>query len=123
LQIGVALWNWETETLISDGVFGIATINLVASKLGSITQVFSLGQAITAVVAGVPQPGNSNAIAHPKPFHPFAYLHDRSHNLMTGNQRQLWLRQFPIDYMQIGTAYPTGMDSNQYLSNTWIGNW
>jgi hypothetical protein len=99
LKIGIARWDGETKAFISDGVFGIATVHLIARKPSLIAQVLPLRSTVVTMVTGSSQPGNPNAIAQRKLGNSFPQSSNSSHNLMPQHQGQFGMGQLTIQDM------------------------
>jgi hypothetical protein len=67
----------------------------------------------------VAKPRNAHSLTHPQAGHAASHGIDSTDNFMTGNPRQLRIRQFSVDYMQIGAAYAACRDFYPNLS--WSG--
>jgi len=65
----------------------------------------------------MPEPGDSDARAKRRRRAASKRVYD-ANNLMAGNNGELWIGQITIDYMQIGPADGTGLDTNPDLLRT-----
>jgi hypothetical protein len=63
-------------------------------------------------------PGHAHALANAQFRYTFAERIDATDDLMTGNDRHVRVGQFPIDDVQIGSAYAAGEDFHPNLAGT-----
>src|SRR5262249_42978740 len=63
LRIGIKSGDWETESMIRDGVFGITAVQRVTGEQRAVAKIFATGIAILANATGPAQPGHADASA------------------------------------------------------------
>jgi hypothetical protein len=112
----------KAEPGICHGIFGVATIELIAGKPGAITKIFASGITIDTVSARSTEPGDSNPLTHLKAENPVAKLRYVANNLVAWNERELGIWKFPINHVQISAANRTGTYLNQDLIRVRLGD-
>src|SRR5882724_369815 len=106
----------KTVPRIGDGELGETAIDGVTGKVGVIAKILSAGSAIRAIAVGPPKPRDSHTISNCEVRIFFPDFFDSSDNLMTENQRQFRIRQFPIDHVKVSAANRAGTDADEQLS-------
>jgi hypothetical protein len=103
-------------------VGGVAAITRVASEPRRIAQIFASCAAVRTNAAGGGEPRQADVRAERKTADAGT---DRSHpadNLVARHDRQLRIRQFAVDQVQIGAANAAGRNLNQDLTLARLGN-
>src|SRR5262249_11841796 len=72
-------------------------------------------QAKAAATAGRGQPGNADALADPALADIGAHRDNLADDFVSGNKRQLRMREVAIDHVQISSANCTGLYPHRYL--------
>jgi hypothetical protein len=83
--------------------------------LGSIAKVFLVAAAVATSTAGPSQPRHAHAFTDPKALDSFTDARHCSDDLVTGDKRQLGLRQFTVDEMQVRAANGARVHVDQHL--------
>src|SRR6185437_12422369 len=78
-----------------------AAISGVAGEKRAIAEIFMLATAIRANAAGVSKPRNTDALSDMQTLNIGADCFDPADDLVPGNDRHPWIRQFAIHDMQI----------------------
>jgi hypothetical protein len=115
LNVGVSAWYLKAKALIGHAELGKATVHLIAGIAWVIAQVLLIVSAIVTTLTTSAKPGDTHSITDLKPIHFRSNRCYPADDLMTRNQRQLWLGQLTVDYMKIGAAHTAGMHLNQQL--------
>ena len=66
----------------------------------------------------MPEPGDTDLIAHCKLDMAITYGSDASDNLVSGNERKLGVRQVAVDHVEIGAADRARRDFDKHLAAT-----
>src|SRR5438067_6918691 len=114
--IAVALGQLERESSISDGVFGVPAVDVVAGKPRGGAKILAAGRAVRAHAARVRQPRNADAIADRHMLDAVAELLDGSDDLMSKNDRQVRAAQFAIDDVQVCAADAAGAHAYHHFA-------
>src|SRR5262249_17875050 len=101
---GVAVRQREAVARIGDRVAGIAAIARIACTQRVIAKILPARDAILAAAAGVAEPRHANALADGKSQYVRPERGDAADDLVAGNDRQLWMRQFAVHHMQVGAT-------------------
>src|SRR5260370_9807759 len=116
-DIIVAIGQVKTESGIGRGEFGVTAVDVVTSETRVVAQILPVRSAVSTFAIRPADPGNAYAISDVEfRIRSFADLFYAPNKLMAGNQRQLWIRQFGIDNVEIGAAYRPRCDSHKQLS-------
>jgi hypothetical protein len=113
----------KTESIISNSKFAVATVDGVTSKARSIAKVFPFRSTINAFAVGPSKPRNTNTVTNLKfRTDSFPDLFNTTNNLVAQYKRQLGIRQFAIDHVEICPAHCAGNNSHKKLSpsRTWL---
>src|SRR5262249_7964264 len=92
------------------------TVAMVAGELRRAAQVLAAGQAVAAGAVGPAEPRYADALADREPGGAGAQLGDRADELMPGHERQLRVRQFSVDDVEIGAAHRARLDGDPDLA-------
>src|SRR5437773_4930506 len=106
----------KTVAPIGNGELGVTAIDGVTGKAGIIAKILSAGSAIRAIAVGPAKPRDSHPISDCEVRISFADFSDSSDNLMTENQRQFRIGQFPIDHVKVSAANRARADAHEQLS-------
>jgi hypothetical protein len=115
LQVRKPLRDRKAEALVGDRRLRIAAVDVVAGELRVHAEVLAIGAAKAARLVDPAEPRDADALPDLEPLRPLTESLDRSHDLMTGDERQLGLGQVPIDDVQIGAANPARMHAKEDL--------
>src|SRR5207249_3117118 len=96
--------NGKAKARVGHDKFGVTAVDVVAGKTCAIAKIFATGTAELTFATGPAQPWNADPVALAKLFYIASDFFDTSHDFVSGNQRQLRLRQFAIDNVEIGAA-------------------
>ena len=95
---------------------GVAAVAGVAGEQRPVAQVLPPVTAIWTDAAGRAEPGHADPLAQGKAGDAGAERRDPADDLMAGDDRQLRVRQFAVDHMQVGAAHAAGRDLDQDLA-------
>src|SRR5204862_7737925 len=124
IDIVVLLGQMKTVARVRDGELGVAAVDVVAGKFSFIAKILPVRSTISAFAIRPAEPLNTDAIADLKSIDVLAELFDTPDDLVTKNQRQLWIRQLAINDVKIGSANSARADANEQLppSRFWLRN-
>src|SRR5213076_2197244 len=108
----------KTVARIGNGELGVTAIDGVTGKAGIIAKILSAGSTIRAIAIGPAKPRDSNASPDYVVRIFFADFFNSSDNLVTENQRQFRIGQFPIDHVKVSAANRARADAHEQLSFT-----
>ena len=97
VKVGVAIGQGKAKALVGNRILGVAAVEVVAGELRAVAKILLAGPAIATLSVGPAEPGDPDSPV---------LTDDRADDLMTENERQLRLRQLPVDDVQIGAADP-----------------
>ena len=123
LQVFISRRQLEAVIGVGHRVLGEAARYLVARVAGVIAEILSLVIAEPAVATAASQPGYSHPLAGSQACHPRAQAFDGADDLVSRNQRQRGLREFPVHHVQVGAADAAGAHPEQYLAGCRPGHW
>ena len=118
LLIRIAARDDEAEALVGDDTFRVPAVEVLACETGRVAEVLLCGEAVAARAVRPPEPGDADAIACLEARVPSK---DLAHDLVTGHERKLRLRQFAVDDMEIRSADAARTDLQQYLTRRRLG--
>ena len=117
MGVAVAVGEREAEGGVGDGELGVAAVQRVAGEARRVAQVLPARAAVGAGPAGVAEPRDADAATgRERGWRPTPQAIDLAHDLVAGDQRQLGMRQFAVDHVQIGPADGAGPDPHQNLA-------
>src|ERR1700722_8481910 len=108
--------NREAIALVGDGQLRIAAIDLVAGEAGAVAQVFVAAAAVVAHPASPAEPWHADAVANVEAINLGALFHDRTDDLVAGNEWQFRMLQLAVDDVKVGAADRAGLDRDQHLA-------
>ena len=108
---------------MSEGEFGVSSIERVACKASLLTEIFSMRSAILAFATRPSQPRNSDAVANLKALTDLAKPLNPTDDFMAGNQGKFWIGQLAINNVQIGSTYGTRRDAYEHFPWIRISDW
>ena len=111
--------NWKAEAFVGHGELCITAIYRVAGESRVITKILAIRPTEFALAARPTEPWNPNAIADFESIHIFADGFHAPDNFVAENERQLRLRKFAIDDMQIGATDSAGGNADKHLTRIW----
>lgn len=100
---------------MSQGEFGVASIDGIAGEAGIFAQIFTPRTTETALPTGPIHPWYADAITLLEMLHLLSRFNDPPDDLMAGHEWKLRMSQFAIQNVEIGPADAAGMDPNEYL--------
>ncbi len=106
------LGQMKTESRIGDSKFGVTAVDGIAGETRAIAKVLAIRSAINALAIRPAEPWNAYAVADLE-FR-MCFLADLFHspdNLVSKNQWQLRVRQFPVHHVKISAANSAGVDA------------
>src|SRR5581483_1173144 len=105
-----------------EGELAVASGNGISGESWRVAEVFESLLAVRTGTIGAAEPRDAHAGAVWKIV--AGAIHDLAHNLVTGNEAQLFRRKFAFDDMQVGAAHPTRSHAQQHVAgaNTWVGD-
>ena len=112
----------KTEPGVRHGIFGVATIELIAGELGTIAKIFASRIAVGTTATGSTEPWNSDPLTQLKVDNLVAERRYIANNLVTWNEWEFGIRQFSINHVQISAANRTGAYLNQNLIRFRLGD-
>jgi hypothetical protein len=115
-DIVVGLGNREAETSVGDYGLGVATIDLVAGKAGSLTQVLAIPATRATLTAGPTQPGDPDTLSNLEIAHLRSNCLDRTHDLVARYDWKRRLGKFVVDQVEIGTTDAAGRNTDSDLA-------
>ena len=88
-----------------------------------IAEIFVFAHAVGTDTAGVAEPGNTHSYTHAQPLYASPDRINSADDLMTRDDRHLWVGQFSVDDMQVRAANPASshLHSNLIRPRLWIG--
>ena len=104
MLVGKCLGDRIYEILGRDGEFRVAAVHGVTRKRGMVAEVFHSRAAKFASLVRAVQPGNADAIAALESPRALAETFDYAYDLMPGNHRGFFRRQFALDNVKIRAA-------------------
>jgi hypothetical protein len=123
-RIVVVRRQFVGKILRDDRVLSVSAIDVEAGVLRKGAEVFALRLAEAALAAGMSQPRRADAHAGFEAFASRSQRIDRTHNLVTGNDRQSWWMDVAFNDVQIGATDCAAAHSESHLTRTgrWIGH-
>ena len=97
--------------MVGRSVFGVTAVDLVAGESRVVAEVLPIREAVMAGVVGGSEPGHTDPIPRCEPVDEVAGADHAAYYLVTGDQRELRVGEFPVYHVQIGPAHRTSMDS------------
>src|SRR5437762_12524608 len=116
LEIRVALRDPEAEALVGERLLGVPSIDVVPGEARAIAQVLAIGSAEGADAARAPQPRHADAVTLPETRGPRTDGGHPADDLVTGDERQLRMRQLAVHHVQVGPADGAGADLQEHLA-------
>jgi len=111
---------WQVERQAEGGVGGDmgreASVPTVAGEHRFVAQVLPVREAVGAVAAGLPEPGNPDPLTDAPAVHAGPGAQHSADNLVPGNDRQPRLRQFAVDDVQVGATHGASLHVHQELA-------
>ena len=80
-----------------------------------VAQVLAVRAAVAAGAVGEAEPGHADALPHREALDARADRLHGPHDLVAEHQRELGMRQVPIDDVQVGAADSAGLHTDQHL--------
>ena len=111
----------KDETRIGHHMRRIAAIAGVAGEQRPVAQVFLIARAIGTDTAGRTEPWHADPDADPQGFDAGSDGVDLPDDLVTGNDRQLWIGQLAVDHMQVGAADAASRHAQSDLTGPGLG--
>ncbi len=111
----------ETEARVGDGVFCIASVQVIAGVSRRITEIFSARTTVFALAARPAKPGHPNPVALLELVHSGAGFHNPTDDLVTEDEREFRLCKLAIDDVEIGPADAARRYLNQNLARAGFG--
>jgi hypothetical protein len=102
--------------VIGDDEFGISAVSRIPGEFGPRAKIFHARNAVHALSATPPEPGNANAVSLAEAAHPAAGGFHDADNLMARHEGELGIGQFSIHDMEVGAADRAGTDAYDDLS-------
>jgi DNA-binding MarR family transcriptional regulator len=109
------------EAFVRHGVLRIAAVEPVTGEASTLAEVLAPGVAVPALPAGPTEPGHPHPLARSKALSPGPETLDDSHDLVTGDQRELRIRQLAVDDVEVGAAHAAGTHPQEHLAGAGIG--
>jgi hypothetical protein len=116
LPVGVADRDREAEARVRDRILGVSAVDLVAGKPCRLAQVLSSRSAESALAARPSHPRHADPASRLDPGRPRLDLENLAHYLVSGDQRQLRIREISVHDVEIGSANPAGPHPQQDLT-------
>ncbi|KAG1321179.1 hypothetical protein G6F63_013907 [Rhizopus arrhizus] len=102
---------------IGQCVLGEAAVDRVTGVALRLAQRLPATQAVFAMATRRVQPGDADPVAFPDVPYPASHGHDVPHALVAGDEwRVRFHRPVALGGVQVGVAYATGLDPDQYLA-------
>jgi hypothetical protein len=98
-----------------------AAIARVSGEERIVAEVFPLAEAIIAVAAGAPEPGNTDPLPDREAANEGTHGIDPPDDLVPWNHRQLRLGQVAVDDVEVGSTDAASLDPDPNLSRTGRG--
>jgi len=117
-HVRISLRQMKAVTAVGDRALGVTAIDRIPRNTRFIAQILATGETVTAVTTGMAYPRHADPFTHAETAYSRPHRRNGADDFMARDHRPLWMGQFAVNQVQVGTANTACVDIDQQLARS-----